>query len=43
MTAGKRVYLDDREIGFHEFSVRERDGREPFALRASGMTRSVMT
>jgi hypothetical protein len=22
-----RVYLDDREIGFHEFSVRERDGR----------------
>jgi hypothetical protein len=22
-----RVYLDDREIGFHEFSVREREGR----------------
>jgi len=22
-----RVYLDDREIGFHEFSVTERDGR----------------
>lgn len=29
-----RVYLDDREIGFHEFSVVERDGRRDVRINA---------
>jgi hypothetical protein len=29
-----RVYLDDREIGFHEFSVSQRDGRQVVDIAA---------